>query len=402
MPTLTLTAGANAPLPAPAATIALDWHGDPPGAADPSAFVLDATGRVRGDADFIFYNQPADPAGGVRLVPPDPPARAAFRLQLDALPADVARVVFAVTAGAGTTCAQLDGLALRVISAGQTLHFAPDPLGQERALILGAVYRHATGWKFRAVGQGFNGGLGPLAMSFGVDIATATPEQRAAACPRVLSLVKTARISLEKRQLQQLRARVGLVLDASGSMRRQYREGRVQDLLDRLLALALHFDDDGAVEVWAFDDVPHPLPPATADNSSGYVETVNGGWRRWSGGANNEPPVLRLVIDHYQRDPHGPPAYILFVSDGGISKNAAIRALLTEASALPLFWQFLGLGGRNYGILESLDTLGGRVVDNCGFFAIDDLSELSDAALYDRMLRDFPKWMTAARAKGIV
>lgn len=76
-------------------------------------------------------------------------------------------------------------------------------------------------------------------------------------------------------------ARVGVVLDASRSMNRQYKSGRVQDLLDRVLPLALHFDDDGALDVWAFDDTPKRLAPATVHTIAGYIDTAGGGWRAW-------------------------------------------------------------------------------------------------------------------------
>ncbi|MBL0910660.1 TerD family protein, partial [Pectobacterium carotovorum] len=45
----------------------------------------------------------------------------------------------------------------------------------EKALILGEVYRHNSGWKFRALGQGFNGGLEPLAINYGVDVSSPAP-----------------------------------------------------------------------------------------------------------------------------------------------------------------------------------------------------------------------------------
>ena len=80
--------------------------------------------------------------------------------------------------------------------------------------------------------------------------------------------------------MQGLRARVGLVLDASGSMGRQYKSGRVQELLDRVLPLALHFDDDGSLDVWAFDTMPKPLDPALLDNIGDYINTVRGGWKK--------------------------------------------------------------------------------------------------------------------------
>jgi hypothetical protein len=220
--------------------------------------------------------------------------------------------------------------------------------------------------------------------------------------PQLIDLAKAAAVSLEKRSLQTTVARVGVVLDASRSMHQQYKGGRVQALLERVLPLAMHFDDDGRFEVWAFDTEPKELDAVAAHNIQGYVETTHGGWRKWYGGANDEPKVMRRVIDYYRRDPGAPPAYVLFVSDGGVHKNTEIKNLMIEAARYPIFWQFMGLGGKNYGILERLDTMTGRVVDNCGFFAIDDLHDLSEGQLYDRLLHEFPDWLREARARGIV
>lgn len=69
---------------------------------------------------------------------------------------------------------------------------------------------------------------------------------------------------------------------------------------------------------------------------------------------------------------------------------------------MPLFWQFVGIGGSNYGALSDLDTMSGRVVDNAGFFAIDDLHKVSEEELYDRLMSEFPVWLRAAKAKGII
>jgi hypothetical protein len=68
----------------------------------------------------------------------------------------------------------------------------------------------------------------------------------------MLSLVKTAGVSLEKRGLAEHTARVALVLDISGSMAALYRSGAVQRLAGRVLALGLRFDDDGVVDVFLF------------------------------------------------------------------------------------------------------------------------------------------------------
>ncbi|RYD24531.1 MAG: tellurium resistance protein, partial [Verrucomicrobiaceae bacterium] len=115
----------------------------------------------------------------------------------------------------------------------------------------------------------------------------------------------------------------------------------------------------------------------------------------------NEPPVIQEIMERYRHSKL--PAYVIFISDGGVSSTGReIARLLTEASSLPIFWQFVGIGGANYGVLEKLDTMGGRVVDNCGFFALDDIRSVSEQELYERLLHEFPQWLQAARAKNIL
>ena len=78
-----------------------------------------------------------------------------------------------------------------------------------------------------------------------------------------------------------------------------------------------------------------------------------------------------------------------------------IEQLLRSSSALPVFWQFVGVGQASYGVLERLDTLTGRTVDNAGFFAVDDLDEIQDEQLYSRLLGEFPAWLRSAATAGI-
>lgn len=68
----------------------------------------------------------------------------------------------------------------------------------------------------------------------------------------------------------------------------------------------------------------------------------------------------------------------------------------------PVFWQFVGLGQSNYGVLERFDALPGRRVDNVGFFAVDAISTLPDQGPYDRLLSESPSRITAARRAGIL
>ena len=75
---------------------------------------------------------------------------------------------------------------------------------------------------------------------------------------------------------------------------------------------------------------------------------------------------------------------------------------MRQASELPIFWQFVGIGANNYGLLTTLDEMDGRVVDNVGFFALDDVDRVDDGELYRRLLGEFPDWLRAARAARIM
>ncbi|MEG5163243.1 VWA domain-containing protein [Microcoleus sp. AT3-A2] len=75
---------------------------------------------------------------------------------------------------------------------------------------------------------------------------------------------------------------------------------------------------------------------------------------------------------------------------------------MVEGAKYPIFWQFVGLAGFNYGILERLDSMGGRLVDNANFFHLDDLGKITDEQLYERLLNEFPAWIKQARLKGIL
>ncbi|GEO80944.1 VWA domain-containing protein [Pararhodospirillum oryzae] len=374
---------------------------------DASVFGLDDQERLSDDRYMIFFNQPVSPCGGLRL------ENDRVEVSLARLPSSLKRLVLVLSVDgpgvfhdvtAGSLVIQAPGHESRFDFSGATF-------AQERALMLAEIYRKDGNWRIGLSAQGFNGGLDAVVRHFGgvvaeesrPDTSRVSLEKRVAAeAPHLVNLTKKVSVSLEKTGLASLRARVGLVLDATGSMRKQYKEGKIQALLDRLLPLALRFDDDGALDVWAFDDRQTRLPPMSLANCRDYVAHANGGWRAWVGGANDEPPIMRDVLDHYEKDPSRLPIYILFVSDGGVRKNREIKELITNSSSRPLFWQFMGLGGKNYGVLEQLDTLGQGGIDNCGFFAIDDLHDLSDEAFYDRLLQEFPLWLKVARKAGIV
>ncbi|HEX8442011.1 MAG TPA: TerD family protein [Allosphingosinicella sp.] len=203
--------GGNAPVPESRLVIALDLAaaGGRGAAADPSSYLLTAAGEVRGDHDMIFYNQPEGAGGAIRFNPGNGDGRGSFEVDLGLVPGEIERIVFCVTLDAaqatGQTLALLDGAEILVGPIGRpaSLRFRPALAdAREAAMTFGELYRRNGQWKFRAVGQGFNGGLGPLARSFGIDVAdqpAAAPAPKPAAPPPAAAPVRLTKVTLEKR-----------------------------------------------------------------------------------------------------------------------------------------------------------------------------------------------------------
>lgn len=151
----------------------LNWEpADGPWTLDASAFALTEQSRVRGDGDFVFYNQPALPDGGLTL---EPEGRR-FTVRFAALPEAIAKVAIALAldAAVGQSFAALRTVRLELRN-GETrkgiASFTLSTVGMtETAIVMGELYRRGGEWKFRAVGQGFAGGLAALARHFGVEV----------------------------------------------------------------------------------------------------------------------------------------------------------------------------------------------------------------------------------------
>lgn len=169
-----LPKGANAPLAGSGSTRLEVYWDQSKGAVDVLCLAVDESGRVLSDDWFIFYNQPQSPGGLIQLQSSGP-GRAEFRLQLDALPAGIQRCVCAAALEQGQF---RDLLGLRLIATpafGEPLVFELTEAEDEQALILAECYRHGSGWKLRAVGQGYRGGLRALAEHFGVAVVDDAP-----------------------------------------------------------------------------------------------------------------------------------------------------------------------------------------------------------------------------------
>lgn len=229
-----------------------------------------------------------------------------------------------------------------------------------------------------------------------------TPTPAASAPQSALSLRKeTVRLTLEKKGVTGLQARVMLVMDSSGSMVSLYSQGKVQHALERLVPVAMQLDDNGEMEFFFYASKFSKQPNLTEKNVFGRIGKH---YHNKDGIGNNEPPVMEAVLREHRQERSSLPTLVLFVTDGGIDAGTSkkIEKILKDSAPEGLFWQFVGLGNANYGILERFDTLRGRVIDNSGFFAVDDLDRISDAQLYERLLSEFPDWIRKAKGAGIL
>jgi tellurium resistance protein TerD len=168
-------------------TVGLGWDARATdGAAfdlDGAVFLVNAAGKVRSDADFVFYNNLKSTDGSV-VHSGDNTTGAGegddetVSIDLTKVPADIEKIVLAVTIHDAEARKQNFGMVskafVRCVNATGNAEIARYDLSEdsstEGAMVFGEVYRAGADWKFKAVGQGFKGGLGPLAKSYGVNV----------------------------------------------------------------------------------------------------------------------------------------------------------------------------------------------------------------------------------------
>ncbi|MCW2549414.1 MAG: hypothetical protein JWN96_3874 [Mycobacterium sp.] len=457
----TIAKGANTGLPSGVGQVLvqLGWAGGVD--LDASALLLTASGKVRSDADFVFYNQPASADGSVTHRGKSGTVDS-LQINLAGLPAEIETVAIAASTD-GTPIGQATGLHLLVSepNGAELVRFDITDATSETAFVFGEIYRRQGAWKFRAVGQGWSSGLAGLAGDYGISVddepapAAAAPVAAASAInmnkavrlekqlqgqpPQMINLVKKAGVSLEKKGLSEHRARVALCLDISGSMYRLYQEGKVQALCERVLGMAVQFDDDGACDVFTFGTGSYDEGPLDLNNYQGWIQDLLG--RRKLEGGTNYNLAMQAVRRHYFPDVAGGertsplmeklPVYVIFVTDGQTTDQAGTKKQVIWSSYEPLFWQFMaigqssrnvtaqgappakkkrgGLGARlasmmtgDFQFLEELDDMPGRFVDNADFFSVADPAALSDEQLYDLMMNEYPGWLQLARSRGLL
>ncbi|WP_017445415.1 TerD family protein [Gayadomonas joobiniege] len=148
---------------------------------DASVFMLGEGDKVRSDADFIFYNnlkgEGVEHTGDNRTGEGDGDDEV-INVTFASVPADVKKLAFAVTIHEAESrkqnFGQVSNAFIRIVDKSNKTEIARYDLSEdystETAMIMGELYRHNNEWKFRAVGQGYNDGLGPLARNYGVNV----------------------------------------------------------------------------------------------------------------------------------------------------------------------------------------------------------------------------------------
>jgi stress response protein SCP2 len=434
-----LTRGANSPIDT--ATTTVEVTGARQGTVDLFVFQLGADLQVRADADLVFFNNPSTPEGAVTL------AGGQVTLNLENIPEMIGTLAVAVALDENVlgSLAQVPGLAVRVTQTGGTSFEIPaEGLTTERSAVLLEVYRRNGSWKVRNRSAGWSGGLGALVTEHGVTVdetpaQTPTPAQapelvrtavaagtsatvdgdgvRTVPGEAKLSLVKREKLNLQKRAVAKVLlhkgasnpvGRVVLVMDNTGSMSKRYKSGEVKRIIERMVPVATQLDSDGNLEAYAYAQRFVKLPDVTVADADTWVDTYvhlhgrHGGIDFDAiGGSNNEIPIMEEVIGTLDKTA-AVPTLVLFFTDGGFHARAEITTLMRTASALPAFWQFIGVGKSSFGVLEKLDNLTGRLVDNAGFFVVENVDTLSDAALYELLLSEYPDWLRAARKARVL
>ncbi len=476
-----LQKGGNIPLPAGLNTlyVALGWSPCQPTdmEVDASAFVLAANGKVREDQDLVFYNNPSIREGSVEALPDASLAGGddvqLFALELPEIPADIDKIAFTVTIHEGQARAQnfgmLESAWARVVDPanGNEMASFQLPLAGtlETAMIFCEVYRRQAQWKFKAVGQGYVGGLEPLAIAYGIDVAAEEepaelapplpsapppapepvvvsepispppePPPPAEVAPPIVpdvaqndrakriadwqskdptlaALMQEGNLELEQQGLSGHNAKLVMCLDISGSMHKLYDKGAMAELVQRVLALDLLLDENGGVEVFLFGAEAYHFGAVNVDNYQTFVADMLARHRLESG--THYGKAMNLVRQHYKDVAIGLPVYVLFVTDGDTSDRKESEQQIVEASREGIFWQFMAIGedsragffakilGPKFEFLNHLDTMRNRLVDNANFFLVPDPAALTAEELYRPMLAEYPLWLKAAKAKAV-
>lgn len=228
-----------------------------------------------------------------------------------------------------------------------------------------------------------------------------------------LNLKKEEVLTLKKKLgIEGQKAQVVLALDYSGSMGSLYRSGTVQEVVEKLMPIAMAFDDNQEIDFYLFTNSYRKMKNITLQNLVGYVSSF---FNASDLGATSYAPVLQAIVDDFTTKKGGLlglskkrietldyPVYVMFITDGNCDDKSETERVIREASKSGIFFQFVGIGYEQFMFLDKLDNLTGRALDNANFFKIQNIGMENDSSLYAKLLNEFPTWIPQARAKGMI
>lgn len=229
--------------------------------------------------------------------------------------------------------------------------------------------------------------------------------------PELINLSKQTSIILEKKKLTSVKAQVGIITDFSGSMRKRYKSGEIQRVINRILPLAQAFDDDGEIDFAVFDTTADFLGTINLKNYRNAVEEFTAGRHM---GKTNYAEAIEKTMDYYGFKAYGLirepriisadiPVFMIFLTDGSPDSRKNAKSALIEASYVPIFWKFISVGDESFDFLQKLDDLKNRLVDNADYKHLgNNIDGVSDDNLIEELLEEFNDWMRDAHARGIL
>ncbi|WCK57064.1 VWA domain-containing protein (plasmid) [Aneurinibacillus sp. Ricciae_BoGa-3] len=222
---------------------------------------------------------------------------------------------------------------------------------------------------------------------------------------QTLSLRKeTFALSLRKKSMENVIARIAVAMDKSGSMKKLYKDGTVQSVVERLLPVAVRLDDNGELDMWLFADNAKRLQSISEQDFFDYVkrEILNNPANDFWGGTDYAPVIHDIVQKYVREEPSNVPTFVIFITDGENYDKEEAKQAIIQASHHNIFFQFIGIGDEDFNFLKTLDTMGGRYIDNANFFEIQNVNLVSDDELYDLLLNEYPSWEREAKRVGLL
>ena len=212
---------------------------------------------------------------------------------------------------------------------------------------------------------------------------------------------ETVKINLTKRNVQNITANICLMIDVSGSMSERFRQGIVQETIDRLFALAFNMDPDKVLDVFVFNTGAGKLSEMRESHYGNYVQTVLLNECSINGGTNYAP-VINAVTNYYKpkktggffgigaTEELGQPIYAIMITDGDNNDVSEASAAFSVTSPGNVYFQCIGIGNPSeFHFMESM----GDAFDHVGFMNMNNLN-VSDEELYDKLINEeFADWI---------